>query len=139
VNRFVLDASVSLRWFLDTNIPAYADRIKQLLNDGGHATVPALWQLEMSNGLVVAQRRGILTARDVDRSLLSVEQLLEHLIESDPAIVSVRQSLTVARQFRLSAYDAAYLATAQRTNLPLATLDGRLREAAKLAGIELVT
>jgi predicted nucleic acid-binding protein len=138
VNRFVLDASVSLRWFLDTNVPAYADRVRQLLNDGARAIVPALWQLEMSNGLVVAQRRGILTAGEIDRSLLNVEQLLEQLIESDSAIVSVRQSLIVARQFRLSAYDAAYLATAQRTNLPLATLDERLRASAKQADVELV-
>ena len=139
MNRFVLDASVSLRWFLDSNVPAYAHRVKQLLNDGAQAIVPALWQLEMSNGLVVAQRRGVLTAGEVDRSLLNVEQLLEQLIESDSATVSVRQSLTVARQFRLSAYDAAYLATAQRTNLPLATLDERLGTAAKQAGIKLVT
>ena len=93
MNRFVLDASVSLRWFLDTNVPAYANRIKQLLNGGAQALVPALWQLEMSNGLVVAQRRGALTVEEVDRSLLHVEQLLEQLFESDSAIVSVRQSL----------------------------------------------
>jgi predicted nucleic acid-binding protein len=138
VNRFVLDASVSLRWFLDTNMPAYADRVKQLLSHGAQAIVPALWQLEMANGLVIAQRRGTLTAGEVDRSLLNVEQLLEHLIESDSTIVSVRQSLTVARQFHLSSYDAAYLATAQRTNLPLATLDERLRAAARQAGVEIV-
>ena len=138
MNRFVLDASVSLRWFLDTNMPAYADRVKQLLSHGAQAIVPALWQLEMANGLVIAQRRGTLTAGEVDRSLLNVEQLLEHLIESDSTIVSVRQSLTVARQFHLSSYDAAYLATAQRTNLPLATLDERLRAAARQAGVEIV-
>src|SRR5580704_15850532 len=112
-------------------MPAYADRVKQLLSHGAQAIVPALWQLEMANGLVIAQRRGTLTAGEVDRSLLNVEQLLEHLIESDSTIVSVRQSLTVARQFHLSSYDAAYLATAQRTNLPLATLDERLRAAAR--------
>jgi predicted nucleic acid-binding protein len=138
VNRFVLDASVSLRWFLDTNMPAYAGRVKRLLSDGAQAIVPALWQLEMANGLVIAQRRGTLTAGEVDRSLLNVEQLLEQLIESDSTIVSVRRSLTLARQFHLSSYDAAYLATAQRTNLPLATLDERLRAAARQAGVEIV-
>lgn len=138
MTRFVLDASVSLRWFLDRSVPPYANRIKQLLIAGSLAIVPALWHLEMANGLVVAQRRGILTGSDVDRSLLNVEKLLGQLIESDAALVSIRQSLLTARTFRLSSYDAAYLETAQRGNLPLATLDEPLRAAAKQAGVEIV-
>jgi predicted nucleic acid-binding protein len=138
VTRFVLDASVSLRWFLDRPVPTYASRVKQLLLDGSLAVVPALWHLEMANGLVVAQRRGVLTSTDVDQSLVYLEQLLAQMIESDAALVSVRQSLLTARKFQLSSYDAAYLETAQRDNLPLATLDQPLRAAAKQAGVEIV-
>ena len=138
MTRFVLDASVSLRWFLDRSIPAYANRIRQLLIAGSLAIVPALWHLEMANGLVVAQRRGILTVSEVDRSLLNLEQLLAQVIESEVALVSIRQSLLTARTFQLSSYDAAYLETAQHGNLPLATLDQPLRAAAKQAGVEIV-
>jgi predicted nucleic acid-binding protein len=138
VNRFVLDASVSLPWFLESTIPPYANRVKSLLIDGASAIVPALWHLEMANGFAVAQRRGILSAADVDRSLLHVEQLLARVIETDPDLVSMRQALQTARKFRLSAYDAAYLETAQRDNLPLATLDQPLRAAAKHAGVALL-
>ena len=137
-DAFVLDASVSLRWFLDHTVPPYANRIKQLLISGSLAVVPALWHLEMANGLVVAQRRGVLSASDVDRSLLDLEQLLAQMIQSDVALVSIRQSLLTARKFHLSSYDAAYLETAQRDNLPLATLDQPLRAAAKQAGVEIV-
>lgn len=138
MTRFVLDASVSLRWFLDRPVPTYASRVKQLLVDGSLAVVPALWHLEMANGLVVAQRRGVLTSSDVDESLVYLEQLLAQMIESDAALVSIRQSLLTARKFQLSSYDAAYLETAQRGNLPLATLDQPLRAAAKQAGVEIV-
>jgi predicted nucleic acid-binding protein len=139
VTRFVLDASVSLRWFLDRSVPPYANRIKQLMIAGSFAIVPALWHLEMANGLVVAQRRGILTSSEVDRSLLNLEQLLAQLIESDVTLISIRQSLLASQTFQLSSYDAAYLETAQRGNLPLATLDQPLRVAAKRAGVEIVT
>ncbi len=137
-DAFVLDASVSLRWFLDHPVPSYANRIKQLLISGSSAVVPALWHLEMANGLVVAQRRGVLNASDADRSLLDLEQLLAQVIQSDVTLVSIRQSLLTARKFQLSSYDAAYLETAQRGNLPLATLDQPLRAAAKQAGVETI-
>ena len=137
-DAFVLDASVSLRWFLDHTVPPYANRIKQSMISGSLAVVPALWHLEMANGLVVAQRRGVLSASDVDRSFLDLEQLLAQMIQSDVALVSIRQSLLTARKFHLSSYDAAYLETAQRGNLPLATLDQPLRAAAKQAGVEIV-
>jgi len=108
VNRFVLDASVALRWFLSNPVPAYARRVRRLMLTGAVALVPALWHLEMANGLAIAERRGILTAADTDRSLQDIERLLGQTIESDAALVSTRQALTTARAFHLSRYDAIY-------------------------------
>ena len=47
MKRFVLDASVALRWFLDDPVSPYANRVKQFLIKGGRAVVPALWHLEI--------------------------------------------------------------------------------------------
>lgn len=138
MKRFVLDASVALGWFLGNPVPRYANRVKQFLLDGGRAVVPALWHLEMANGLAVAERRGILTVADADRCLVHIEQLLAQAIESKTDFFSVRQALTTARAFQLSAYDAVYLDTARRERLPLATLDQRLRAAATQADIDLL-
>ena len=66
MKRFVLDASVALRWLLDDLVSPYAQRVKQLLIKGARATVPALWHLEMSNALAVAERRSILSPASVD-------------------------------------------------------------------------
>jgi predicted nucleic acid-binding protein len=138
VSGFVLDASVALRWFLDQPIPIYANRVKQFFLKGARAVVPALWHLEMSNALAVAERRSILSAADVDKAMIDIEQIAAQAVDTDSTVVSIRQSLTTARAFQLSAYDAVYLDLARRVRLPLATLDERLRAAAAHAHVELL-
>jgi len=44
--------------------------------------------------------------------------------------------LPLAREYSLSAYDAAYLELSIRHGAPLATLDGKLQKAAQKAGIK---
>jgi predicted nucleic acid-binding protein len=138
LKRFVLDASVALRWLLDDPVSPYAERVKQLLIKGARATVPALWHLEMSNGLAVAERRSILSPANIDRALLHIEQIVSQRVDTSSAFVSTRQSLATARAFKLSAYDAVYVDLARHEKLPLATLDERLRAAAAQAGVELL-
>ena len=138
MSGFVLDASVALRWFLDHPVPAYANRVKQLFLKGVRAVVPALWHLELSNGLVVAERRSILASADVDQAMMDIEQIVAQAVDTDSSVVSARQAFATARSFQLSAYDAVYLDLARRERLPLATLDDRLRSAAARAGVELL-
>ena len=138
MSRFVLDASVALAWFVDNPVSAYATRVKESLLHGARAVVPALWHWEMANGLAVAERRGILTAADANQSVTDIEQLLFRTIESTADFVSVRQALTTAVTFQISAYDAVYLDTARRERLPFATLDRRLLAAAGQAGVALL-
>jgi len=138
LTSFVLDASVALRWFLDRPMPPYANRVKQFFLKGVRAVVPALWHLEMSNGLVVAERRSILTAADIDQAVIDIEQIAAASMDVDGSVVSAKQALATARAFQLSAYDAVYLDLARRERLPLATLDDRLRAAAARAGVQLL-
>ena len=138
MKRFVLDASVALRWLLDDPVSPYAERVKQLLIKGARATVPALWHLEMSNGLAVAERRSILSPANIDQALLHIEQIVSQRVDTSSAFVSTHQSLATVRAFKLSAYDAVYLDLARHERLPLATLDERLRAAAAHAGVELL-
>jgi predicted nucleic acid-binding protein len=46
--------------------------------------------------------------------------------------------LALARQHRLTFYDAAYLELAQRENIPLATLDDDLAAAARAEDVRLI-
>ena len=85
MNAFVLDASVALRWFLDHPMPPFANRVKQHVL---RAVVPALWHLEMSNGLAVARRRSILTSADVDQAVIDLEQLVAQAVDTETSLVS---------------------------------------------------
>jgi predicted nucleic acid-binding protein len=137
LTKFVLDASVALAWLVDKPVSHYAIHVRNSLDAGARGLVPALWHLEMANGLVVATRRKDLNADDVNKGVEFIEQMLVYAIESDADPVSVRSVFATARTHQLSAYDAVYLDLARREGLPLATLDQRLRAAAKTAGVEL--
>lgn len=139
MKRFVLDASIALAWFLDDPVPPYAVRVRQDLLGGIRAIVPALWHLEMANGLAVAEHRKILSSADVVQSLASIEQFTAQAVDTVTDLVSLRQALATARAFQLSAYDSVYLDLARDEAIPLATLDKSLRSAATQAGVELVT
>jgi predicted nucleic acid-binding protein len=139
LNRFVLDASIALAWFLDKPVPAYAVQVRQDLIAGMRAVVPALWHLEMANGLAVAERRKILSSADVIQGLANIEKFNGQAVDTITDTVSVRQALVTARRFQLSAYDSVYLDLARDEALPLATLDKSLRSAANQAGVALIT
>ena len=133
---FVLDASVPLSWSFRDEQSAYAHRVLRRLEDD-QALVPAVWVLEVANGLLVAERRGRFTVADVAQAC---QDLAELPIESsdlahDQALGPV---LDLARAQGLSAYDAAYLELAMREGLPLATQDAALQAAAQRVGVPLV-
>jgi predicted nucleic acid-binding protein len=138
VKRFVLDASITLAWFVDRPIAPYANHVKRLLLDGSRAVVPALWHLEVANGFLTAEKRRILTPSDTTEALRVLGIILTQAIESSRDPVSMHRVTSLARQFQLTAYDASYLDAARGLQLPLATLDQRLAKAASQAGIELV-
>jgi predicted nucleic acid-binding protein len=133
---FVLDASVALAWCLDDETSRSADRaLDRLATD--EAVVPAIWPLEVANGLRGAERRGRISVADSAR----VRQLLLSLpirIESVDLATALTEVADLARSLDLSAYDAAYLALAARRGLPMATADERLAQACTQAGVELV-
>jgi predicted nucleic acid-binding protein len=130
---FVLDASVAAAWFFPDEISDYSDGIMANLQTTG-ALVPAIWPLEMTNVMLVGERNGRLTEA---QTAYLLQFLCEMPIRVDDALVISRlfSVLNLARQHRLSIYDASYLELAMRDRLPLATMDRRLREAAERAGV----
>jgi predicted nucleic acid-binding protein len=130
---FVLDASVAAVWALADESSSLADIAAGRLKNE-NALVPPLWWYEVRNLLVVNERRQRMTVEDTAHYL---ELLSSFPIRVDP--VEDEQSVfRCARQYRLSFYDAAYLAVALRNRLPIATLDKDLRDAALAAGVPLL-
>jgi predicted nucleic acid-binding protein len=135
VSQFVLDASVALAWYVDSPMPVYAKLVKEALEQGGSAIAPALWSLEMANGLHMADRRGNLTAEEVDWGLQQLELLTRSVVEIEIQWFSIREAFVAAKSFRLTAYAAVYLELARRKGMPLATLDHELKAAAGKLGV----
>lgn len=135
MNYLVLDASTALGWMIDAPAPLVSLRALHLLQSGTIAVVPDLWYYEVSNALIMVERRGRATAQLVSAHLNDIERLAAFL-DVSPTTPSVL--VAAARQSGLTAYDAAYFELALRRNLPLATLDDKLRAAAQRAGIELL-
>jgi predicted nucleic acid-binding protein len=135
VKRFVLDASVALAWIADSPMDAYAAEIELAVSDGSRALVPPLWQLEVVNGLLMAERSKVLTPAEAEQGLFDMERFLASSAEVDGTGAGMRQVTNLARTYQLTAYEAVYLELAIREGLPLATLDKGLRAAATKAGI----
>lgn len=136
---FVLDNSVTVRWCFGDGKPselAYAAEILDALR-GTQARVPAIWGLEVANVLARAEDRGLITEARSEAFLALLRRL--H-IDSDleTSAQSLGNTLQLARRYRLSSYDAAYLELALREGLALATLDDDLRKAAMRAGVTIV-
>ena len=130
-----LDASVALAWCFADEASDLADRVLDRLDLEG-ALVPAIWPLEVANGLRTAERRGRLDLADLQR----VRALLGSLpvqVETDDLNTALGEISDLARNLDLTAYDAAYLALAARRGLELATIDDQLIRACRLAGVRL--
>jgi len=134
---FVIDASAALPWRFADEATPWTEALLDRVEAGEEVLVPAHWPLEIINSLLVAERKGRVTDAQVSEFL---EDLAALPIRVIPASAAARWPaiLNLAKRHRLTAYDAAYLELAQRTGLPLATLDGDLRKAAATAGTQLV-
>ena len=135
---FVLDASVTMRWLTKDGSATdlvYANYIlDQFLDPNMRIHVPSHWPLEITNVMLRSERLGIID-KTASENFLSTLQLAPVLIDLATAENAFKDTLTLARNHRLTPYDAAYLELALRLSAPLATLDKDLRRAAERAGV----
>ena len=133
IAAFVLDASATLACLLPderpTQFPPWTAHVAT-----ARIVVPPTWPIEVANGFTMAVRRKRI-------SPASVSQLAEPLgvwaiaIEPPSVAAALTQIAQVARDYGLTAYDAAYLEIALRLHLPLVTLDLQLAKAAESAKV----
>ena len=135
MSGIVVDASVALAWCFPDEASEYADGVLVAL-EGRTVIVPAIWALEITNALLVGERRKRVRQPDIRRfvELLRGLTITEHSQTIADTVINV---LPLAREYGLSAYDAAYLDLAVRQGAPLATLDSALQKAGRSAGINI--
>lgn len=132
----VLDSSVTLAWLYSDEL---TDSVRQVFErvTATRAWVPSLWRLEVANSLQVAVRRKRINTAFRDSSLADLA-LLNIATDPDTDVMAWSSILGLADRFSLTLYDAAYLELAQRLSVPLATLDGDLRNAGAALGTTLL-
>lgn len=135
MKEVVVDASIALAWCFPDETSQEAEHVLVSL-EKMTIVVPALWAVEIANAVLAGERTKRLKQQDVEQfstllNNLSVRQDVQSVAEN------LGHVLPVGRQYGLTAYDAAYLELSIRMRIPLATLDGKLRKAAKQAGVEL--
>lgn len=129
----VLDASFALRYVLHTQAAKpHSAGLKVLQNV--ELLMPALWNAEVANALVQAERCGAATPAKVGSALTAISALNPFV---DSQTVEVNRNLEIARAYGLSAYDALYFELALRRKAALATFDDVMIFAAPSAGIRL--
>lgn len=133
---FILDSSVALAWVLPDEANPILDHLCDRLTDD-IAFVPPVWPLEIGNVLLLAIKRGRLTTKDV-RQLVRELRTLPLEIDSTSTDHALEETMTLAQKYDLTTYDASYLELAKRHDLPLATLDSKLRQACVSAKIPLL-
>ena len=129
----VLDPSVVAGWYIGDGSSSYTQAARMAVAVEG-ALVPSLWPYEVTNLFLMAERRGRMSVEDMS---LALESLAAMPIDVRPAMAPRAASTLarIAREYRLSAYEASYLDTAVRTGSSLATLEQALERAARRAGV----
>lgn len=135
MNSLVVDNSIILSWGLQDEGCRYADTLLESIGEW-EAIVPSIWPLELTNGLLMAERRKRISGSDVARFLSIIENMPIH-IEPQTLTMTIHEILPLARIHRLTTYDASYLGLAMGMGLPIATLDKALRQAARKAKVPL--
>ncbi len=132
----VIDASMALAWVFERQQPCDGEQASRVLAACGEQAwwVPGLWHLEVANALLVAERRGVITAHASDLFLARLSSLP---IGTEADAMQKRQArvMNLARVHGLSSYDATYLELAQRLGATLASFDRQLNRTAARLGI----
>jgi predicted nucleic acid-binding protein len=136
VTDIVLDASVALAWCFKDELTEAAAQLRDRLQTG-IAAVPLLWFIEIANALALAERRGRITAAE-SAQLIALFETLGIEADGETASLAFTRILDLAREQRLTAYDAAYLELAMRLGVPLASKDRDLCDAADRVGVSAI-
>lgn len=127
----VLDNSVAMRWFFESpkvSDNTYALTVRKEIEKGLQSFVPPIFMYEAGNILIKMGKAGDAT----NQSLRALQALVKEPVYSQALAF---ESARVASEYKLTTYDASYLALAMFTTSSLASLDADMVKAARKMGI----
>jgi len=137
VERFVLDASVAVEWFLPGGGPTgrYAEGILERISaEGLVPAVPDLWHYELGRVLIAAKRDKRITAAKLRASQHAIRRLGLETLAIELAAAAL---IDLSQRYHLQGYDTVYFELARRLAIPIASIDGGINTACDVFGVEL--
>ena len=125
MSRFVVDASVAVKWFLPE---VHADSALRLLDAEHTLAAPDLLFPEVGNALWKRVRRREVTLTEAART---VNTLVSLPLQVHPSRLLMPLGLEVAHRTQRSVYDCLYLVLAMFRRCPMVTADRKLYEAVR--------
>lgn len=137
MSDFVLDASVSLAWFIPaTNAQdQYVDNILTIINNGAVPVVPSMWVQEMASRLLKAKRSREISLATFNKAIKIIDDLP---YETHHIAYNVPQLIELAKTYNLQGYDVVYFDLAKRLGIPMATVDRGIKTACRNYAVKLL-
>ncbi len=120
--KYVLDASVALKWVLTEPDAAKARQLRDDFRNAVHELIaPDSFTLEIAHALTKAQRRKLVP--DAWRLWLDVMTTVPRLFPSHPL---TPRAIQISTKAQIGVYDCVYVALAEREGCEKVTADARL-------------
>ena len=129
---------MTMAWLFEDESTQKSEQLLTRLGKTESALVPPLWTWEVSNVLVVAQRKKRITRAQAS-GFLEMLKVLPIGIDTKSIHQARETTFELALERQLSAYDAAYLEIALRKQLPIASLDKQINRVAKELGLAVMS
>ena len=130
--RYVLDASVALKWVLPEPDSGKADLLRAEYRAGLHQFLaPDVFPIEVAHARARAERRNIISPPQGAVLLADILTTLPALQPSLPDLLP--RAFGISSQARIGVYDCLYVALAEREQCELVTADDRLVRALQAA------
>ena len=125
----MVDASVAVQWFAREP----GSEASAVLVEGNQPLVaPDIMPLEVANALWKKLRHGDVPAADLQPA---VTRILASDITLVPTLTLLERAVRLAVEINHPVYDCVYLVLAEERGAPLASIDERLRAAARARGL----
>ncbi len=122
--KYVLDASVAVKWVLPESDSAIAIDFRDNVEAGNFEIIaPDTFPIEVAHALTRAERRGLLP---VGKASDGLDAILANELELFPYMDFLSLAVELSSKNRIGVYDCLYVALAEEMDCELITADARL-------------
>jgi predicted nucleic acid-binding protein len=122
--KYVLDASVALKWVLPEALSPKAVRLRNDFRNHVHELIaPDIFPVEVAHALTRAERQKIIQPPQGTKRLIAVMRFPPDL---HPYLPLLSRAFAISSAMRVGVYDCLYIALAEREGCELVTADNKM-------------